>query len=857
MSFAFPTSADTGTSDSPHKAFCAAASHRIHPKDITGERAELRYTMHNKITCIEYDAFMDEFVPEPVPQPSSSSSSSSLSSSATPTNASTNYNLRSRSRSRCVSGSPPSQPPTTNPLKSVPLPKTEVDMYDTIISALNKADLCPGYQFASTPHKGDPSEDTKQAVDCGLYPSSAIPRLGITEDGGFGRTDWLSVEIAIECKMHATDHDPFDERMVNEEPNAETRRSVLGQILSYMELIFRRQQRTFQFMLLFIGGYARIVRVDRSGLFATKKIDYRAEGNKLAVFLWRYSRLSAALRGHDTTAVRLEPDSPEAQRMRDRVKTVAPDDYVAQAFKNLLDEEWAWWKLTVPDEVDATKSRVFLVAKPHFQAPGVVGRATRGHIALEATPGAGDDFVYLKDAWRVVVDTIQKEGVVLEKLRENDVPHVPTLVCHGDIAGQRTVSQAVWPKYHPGEECKLKEHQHYRLVVKEVGKPLDQFENGYELVLALWCCITAHAQAYEIGVIHRDISAGNLLLYKGEDGWEGLLNDWELSKELDQQTEEGRQPDRTGTWQFMSARALNNHTKTIVVQDELESFFHVLIYLAIRLLPHNCEESEVPQLLYDYFDDYTPHTTGHGCGRTKYNVMCSGIIALGAYNRKKAAAKGEVLKFFFPGQPETSVETTGQATGDPAARPVSTTADSNVPIPEPKLEHPLNHIIQKLLSWFCAYYALQMDNPSKPAPRKEDSGDEMDGFMRIKARAKARAQKRVNATHPSSSQAAPALSGDDSSDEDDAAPQQSGRGKLQRRADRLNSHAAVLNVLDDALTKKGWPKADRCPDKKPKKGWRPKQLDQVPKAATIQQSRKRGSEVLDNPSSSPSKRSRI
>ncbi|KAI0368951.1 hypothetical protein BV20DRAFT_1021386 [Pilatotrama ljubarskyi] len=802
--------------------------------------------MHNKITCITYDAFMGDFVPEPTPQPLSTSA--------------INYNLRSRSRTRCMSGpsSPPSLPPSTNPLQSLPLPRTEVNMYDTIITALNEADLCPGYQFASTPHKGDPSEETRQAVDCGMYSKTAIPKLGITEDGGFGRTDWSSIEIAIECKMHPTEDDPFDERTVCDEPNAATRRKVLGQILSYMELIFRRQQRTFQFMLLFIGGFVRIIRVDRSGLFATEQIDYRKDGNKLAVFLWRYARLSATLRGHDTTAARLEPDSAEAQRMRDRVKTVAEDDYVARAFKDLLDEEWAWWKLEVPDETNVEKSRFFLVTKPHFQAPGVAGRTTRGHIALEATPGAGDDFVYLKDAWRVVMDGIEKEGVVLEKLRKKEISYVPTLMCHGDIVGQETVSQAVWPKYHPGQECKLKRHQHYRLVVKEVGKPLDQFSRGLELVLALWCCITAHAQAYQAGIIHRDISAGNLLLYKGSAGWVGLLNDWELSKELEQQMEEGRQPDRTGTWQFMSAFALNEHTKTIVIQDELESFFHVLLYIAVRLLPHNCEDSAVPQFLYDYFDDFSAHPTGHGCGATKYGVMCGGVIPLGAYNRKKTGAKGGKLNFLLPSPSESPVKTTSPTTSDQAANSTSTPAED---VPSPSMpEHPLNDIVRKLLSWFSAYYNLQLEQNSKgPAPSKQgttqSSDDDVERFFMLKAQSKAWEQKHAKEARSPLSLTATTL--EDTSDDEDLAPEQASPEELQKRAKQLSSHAPILKLLETAVTQNEWPKADRCPDRKPKKGWKPDKLDQVPKGDTIHLSKKRGSEVVDNLPSPRSKRSRV
>ena len=45
--------------------------------------------------------------------------------------------------------------------------------------------------------------------------------------------------------------------------------------------------------------------------------------------------------------------------------------------------------------------------------------------------------------------------------------------------------------------------------------------------------MTAHKEACdsEAGYIHRDISAGNILLYPNADGhFFGLLNDWELSR---------------------------------------------------------------------------------------------------------------------------------------------------------------------------------------------------------------------------------------------------------------------------------------------------------------------------------------
>lgn len=464
-------------------------------------------------------------------------------------------------------------------------------------SALNNSKIFEGYTFVATPHKADKKDESGQAVDCGLYPNDALPKLEVKEGSKrkFGRTDWSLIEIAIECKTHSTAGDPFDEETNNHEPNAEGRRKVLGQILDYAEKVFEYQHRTFQYMLLFLGDYARIVRIDRAGIIATKKFNYRTDGHKLAAFLRYYTRLPPAERGHDTTAVRLDPESDEAIRMKNRVKNADPKDYVAQMFKQQLDSDWPWWKLEVTDDsltnpkdnddspmnLEATDDlpsnpevasdppkktkRYYLVGKPHFQAGGVAGRTTRGYVALDDDI-TKNDFVHLKDAWRVVSDDIEKEGVILETLREREVQYVPTLVCHGDVPGQETKTQEVWSRLHPEEKCHLKHHQHYRLVVKEVGKPLEEFSTGLELLTAICyavlgasslsrrevCVIdisddSAHSQAYEHGIIHRDISAGNILLYKphADGDWQGLLNDWELSKQFAQQTEKGRQPDRT------------------------------------------------------------------------------------------------------------------------------------------------------------------------------------------------------------------------------------------------------------------------------------------------------------------------
>ena len=60
-----------------------------------------------------------------------------------------------------------------------------------------------------------------------------------------------------------------------------------------------------------------------------------------------------------------------------------------------------------------------------------------------------------------------------------------------------------------------------------------------------------------------------------------------------------------GTWEFASVRALVNYlrARVVTVSDDLESFFHVMLYLAIRFLHHNCTNG-VGLLLVGYFDDH-------------------------------------------------------------------------------------------------------------------------------------------------------------------------------------------------------------------------------------------------------------
>ncbi|TFK81212.1 hypothetical protein K466DRAFT_441484, partial [Polyporus arcularius HHB13444] len=159
---------------------------------------------------------------------------------------------------------------------------------------------------------------------------------------------------------------------------------------------------------------------------------------------------------------------------------------------------------------DGENVRKFLVGRPYFRAKGMTGRGTRGYVAWDCH---AKKFVWLKDAWRAHYALLTKEGDILAQLNAAEVSNVRTLVCHGDIRGQTTKTpdssagtkrkwtdpEAEVPSSKPKglndggdsdyrQDCPLRRHIHYRIVVEEVCLTLPLFEDGQQLVSIIYDC---------------------------------------------------------------------------------------------------------------------------------------------------------------------------------------------------------------------------------------------------------------------------------------------------------------------------------------------------------------------------------
>ena len=486
--------------DSPAKPFNGNSGHTSTKADLARNRAELCFNMHGKITIVEYSEFVDHFLP------------------------SFNENEVKHDNIFELIDKPKSEPDMYNELVSFILSSS---LYSTSLTlwlkpkAINNAKICPGFKVVANPYQADKTDATKQAVDLGLYRTKQAPKR--EKNKTYAAVDWFDIDLPMECKADETEQDAFDDTQPNGEPTADKRIDALGQALSYVELIVKRQHRMFVFMVFFLGNSVRIARFDRSGVFVTRKFDYKVHGSILVDFLYRYSRMSDAERGYDPTVTRILPTTPLYCAMLARANNeIAGDrrDYVRKLFKKSLNDQWPWCKVEVHTQAPHGKTRNqrnqtvvlnFAVGMPHFQAPGVAGRGTRGYVAV---PIGDDDtiapdakFVYLKDAWRVDHDGIDQEGVTLKFLNDKGVQFVPTLVCHGDLPGQVTTSQDHWRAFHPDVDSEsrvpLKRHQHYRLVVKEVGLPLEDFRNrSTELCEALYHCLLGASHGPSLVLLH-------------------------------------------------------------------------------------------------------------------------------------------------------------------------------------------------------------------------------------------------------------------------------------------------------------------------------------------------------------------
>nr|VWO95672.1 Uncharacterized protein [Ganoderma boninense] len=701
---------------------------------------------------------------------------------------------------------------------------------DLFIQALNGEDGQDGHLANGTTlsrfrqYKESGSSTTKS--------DAAIFRRGQRSTGT--QPSWFDQRIPVAFSGHFIGSDPFDKTEYDDEYGEikAERAKLLRHITAIVELLFAAQHRVFLFFFLVIGRRFRLLRWDRAGIIATPSIDYYDEPALLCDYLWRLSHFDDVALGFDPSATRVlrgdvdflhmdfaalknPNDEDHTERVLPGIEATDPTTfaYARTMFRDALAVDWPRYKVWVPS--GGTK-RAFLVCRPTIRANDVFGRGTRGYVALDCESGR---FVWLKDSWRAAHILAGTEGDVLQSLNNAGIHKVPTLLCHGDIQDQTTITDEWWERAQalsplpspssvlsfapssrtltgstspsskkrkrieydaenttsiPQTAGPLRQHKHYRIVVTEVALPLRDFRNGKQLASVVLDAIQAHHHAAtnpKTRLLHRDISGGNILIYPrvkhnvddvNTMTWCGILSDWELAKPVDDDNppSQATQADQMGTYQFMSVDLLSRPWKPMKIADELESFFHVLVYYSIRHLRSNCAHPS--SYIDNYFNNYSGPGRLHTCGW-----------------KSLAIEVDDWLSTRFPHRPLL-------------------------------FRSPMDDILGELLKCFHAHYKVMKDDMAKNAPFLEPPPPPRTvrrdtGPRRPTRHCLLRRRRRRDRTDPQ-----------------EDGRRHLGRPRLpihhnaptpedRRRAERVADHAFVLEHVARIVRSADWPEDDRIP----------------------------------------------
>ncbi|KAG7085459.1 hypothetical protein E1B28_003020 [Marasmius oreades] len=453
--------------------------------------------------------------------------------------------------------------------------KREKNSYKHLCEAISE--YCPSLEIIDT--SKHPTTITWGGQEVEIKPDlSSYLRDGDTDKSG--AVDIDKVEVTLEGKWTPTD-DGFDDNEKNAfERDSGRGRDTRGQITAYATAQLARQHRTHCFSILFVNEGARLIRWDRAGAIVTKKFSY-VKSPWLAMFFHRYNFASPSVRGVDTSVEKLLAEDPLGMQAQEALGTQS--------------QEPLYKFMIVDDKTDIIT--YYIGSKPTFNVgSSFTGRCTRCYKVYDVQSAS---IVFMKDTWRVDEKDMMKEGDVYRLLQERGVANILTLITYGDVrqGDDSTVRQTTRSQLF----AQLRGHCHARLVFKEIGRDLTHFDTTGEIVSAISDAMQAHQGAYQDAkIIHRDVSVGNILILA--DG-KGVLIDWDLSKSLEQQGGP-RQKQRTGTWQFMSAKLLANTSAPVhELADDLESFYHVLVWVVLRFTPHPMAKRDLMELLQAWFDE--------------------------------------------------------------------------------------------------------------------------------------------------------------------------------------------------------------------------------------------------------------
>ncbi|KAH9482222.1 hypothetical protein JR316_0004319 [Psilocybe cubensis] len=413
---------------------------------------------------------------------------------------------------------------------------------------------------------------------------------------------------------------------IDTEPAIRTR----GQIAAYAGATMSMAFRTHFFSMMILGHYARFIHWDRSGAVVTSRFDYTKNPYIIFEFYLRYGQLTPRQRGFDTNVQPIKDGLPP---------------HVANAFNKYHRKSWyegakfehkthpsnhipisqtQFFRIKIEDR---TQGRVetFIIPPPIYKKSSLMpfGRASRRSLAY-LDDAVAPKMCFFKDSWHDISERSAPEADIYRLLQSKNVPNIASMRLGDDVEGSETKTQRWVSAFaRSGQHKRIGTMVCHRLIMDTVARDLSTFTWCKVLLKCLADAVDAAQEAYKVGVLHRDISAGNIMITMDDKTHElrGILIDWDMCLLHNQRNSNINRKARTGTWAFMSARLLSstNASKPVIhsLSDDMESFFWVLFYQVLLYTRHSKSGEELEQLLQSLFDDAAKGDNGMVGGQVK------------------------------------------------------------------------------------------------------------------------------------------------------------------------------------------------------------------------------------------------
>ncbi|KZT03896.1 uncharacterized protein LAESUDRAFT_728580, partial [Laetiporus sulphureus 93-53] len=409
-----------------------------------------------------------------------------------------------------------------------------------------------------------------------------------------GRAAWPHACVFVEFKA-AENKNPFEKRKDEYMPrDTDDARKARGQMYQYATAIMNAQPRTHVFFINIWRTQATLFYADHSQFVCTKPFNFTGKSSALSTFLYHLGQMNREELGYDPSVIPATAEDIAAVNDVRAEMTTYHQDCVADAF---FESGWPVYRVTMPAEQAGFKQPQedgdFLIGRPLYKIYSPTGRATKVYAAYNIKT---ERMCTVKDCWPEEWE--EGEHTKYECIQEAKVRCTATCLYGGFVGEQKT-------KTCDCMKCTRPVRRHYRIVLKELGRPLDKYSSSGELIIAAYCVLKAHRDAWKkCGLLQRDMSPYNMVfdevdprdLAEGErPAIRGLLIDWHLAKSQDELNSGAKRVGRSGTWQFISARLLMNPTAQNEVSDDLESVILIMEWMALRfhehryLVPVDCE----------------------------------------------------------------------------------------------------------------------------------------------------------------------------------------------------------------------------------------------------------------------------